>query len=68
MTRRKVLKFFTATSKHYVLPERTSDLITLPPVRLLETCQLARPEVYDEIMSDIENGSSRRSESREYDY
>ena len=68
MTRRKVLKFFTVTSKHYVLLERTSDLITLPPVRLLETCQLARPEVYDEIMSDIENGFSRRSESREYDY
>ena len=61
VVRKKVLKFFTVTSKHYVQPERTLAMFTRRPVRrLLEKCEQTRPEVHDRLMGEIDNGIGRR--------
>ena len=60
---KRVLKLFTVTSEHYVLPNRTSPMLMAQSLRLLEACKRARPEVYDKLMSEIGNGFSRRTES-----
>ena len=64
---KRVLKLFTVTSEHYVLPNGTSPLLMGPSLRLLEACKRARPEVYDKLMSEIGNGFNRRTESPDGD-
>ena len=61
IVRKKVLKFFTVTSNHYVLPDRTSALVTRQPVRrLLDECQQTRSVVHDQMMRGVQNGIDRR--------
>jgi len=61
--KKRVLKLFTMTARYYVLPERTSALVTQRSVRLLEECQRTRPDVYNQLTRDIANGFERRIEA-----
>ncbi len=49
------------TSRYYVLTERTSALVMQRSVRVLEECQQTRPDVYGQLVSDIETGFARQT-------
>ena len=63
---KRVLKLYTVTLTHHVLPERTADLVmrqlAKSDQRLLETCQQDRPDVHDQLLCQIGSGFSRRAE------
>jgi hypothetical protein len=60
---KKVLKLFTVTSEHYLLPARTSAGVSrqsAPAGRSLEAHRRAHPEVHDRLTREIGQGIDRR--------
>ena len=62
VVRKRVLRLFTMTSDHYVLPERTSALIGEASARPLDARMEAPSKVRRRLMEEIGSAFSRRTE------
>ena len=60
--KKRVLKLLMMTSRYYVLPEQTSALTMLKSARLLEESRQTRPDVYDQLTTDIRGAFGRGTE------